>query len=110
MQSYYLLSSDAGTELVLAETPWWALAIATLAEAACAATGHFFCSGGPEWALKVPLGRPQYREGELLNSLADGIYTAFGRVMELPYRHERVVARLKVSAEIVEALSPTQED
>jgi hypothetical protein len=100
VQTWTIWHSQNGYELVLSEVPWWAHLASEVVPAIDAAVGHTLCGGGsPDWAWRLPLGRPDYdtkvdpEDPYLVNSLAARLSDAFTWVLCLPDRHGRELHR-----------------
>lgn len=63
-------------------------------------TRHIFCCRCPEWAWKVPLGKPKRDEdGYLDNSLAGWLWDKSTGLMAVGWRKQKTVLRLPITHE-----------
>lgn len=97
MQTWYLYDTPRGYEVELVEVPLWALAVSRLAEVLDGGDRHLLCEA-PDWAWRIPLGRPHRDDGPfLLNSLGGLLYDLFSKAFMLDLSQSRGLCRLPVS-------------
>ena len=90
MQTWQIWHGETGYVLVLSDVPWWAHLASEVVPTLDAALSHVICGSGlPDWAWRLPLGRPVYdaidpEDPFLVNSLACRLSDAFSWALCAP--------------------------